>query len=184
MRAFVAIDLPEEVTDALSDLTSVLPVGRSVPDDNLHLTLAFLGEQTEDQLEQLHQALEIIQVQAFDLGFDGLGSFGGDATKILFARIADSQALTDLHRKLRRAAHRAGIILPRERYRPHVTLARFGRGQQWRDAERLQGFIATHASVTLPPFSVGGFSLFQSTLHPDGAIHQRLADYGFGPQVE
>ena len=76
MRAFVAIDLPEEVTDALSDLTSVLPVGRSVPDDNLHLTLAFLGEQTEDQLEQLHQALRSYRFKRLIWVSTGLGALG------------------------------------------------------------------------------------------------------------
>ncbi len=180
MRAFVVIDLPEDVTDALSDLTSALPVGKAVPDDNLHLTLVFLGEQAEDLLEQLHHGLESIKIPAFDLQFDGLGTFGGEATKILFARIANNPALTELHRQVRRAAHHAGITLPRERYKPHVTLARFGRGGQWRDAERLEGFIAQHAQVGLPPFPVTGFSLFQSTLHRDGAIHEQLAGYGFG----
>ncbi|OUS38927.1 2'-5' RNA ligase [Rhodobacterales bacterium 56_14_T64] len=181
MRAFVAINLPEDVIDALSDLTSSLPVGKPVYDDNLHLTLAFLGDQAEDQLEQLHHELDTLKIQPFNLDFDGLGTFGGEATRILFARIADSPALKDLHSQVRRAAHRAGMVLSRERYKPHVTLARFGRGGQWRDAERLERFIADHATATLPSFLVAGFSLFQSTLHRDGAVHDVLAEYGMRP---
>lgn len=176
MRAFLAIDLPEDVSDAVSDLQSELPVGRVVPVDNLHVTLAFLGDAEDAQLEQLHHELETITLPPFDLGFDGLGS----STKILYARIADSAGLTDLHRQVRRAAHHAQIVLARERYRPHVTLARFGRGASWREAEQLDRFVAAHAAIALPSFCVTGFSLYQSRLHRDGAIHDQLAQYGLG----
>ena len=179
MRAFLAIELPEDVPDALSQLALSLPVGRVMAEENLHLTLVFLGDQPEAQLQELHHELAAIPAPQFELGFDGLGCFGAAAPTILFARLAESQALSDLHQQLRRAAHRAGIVLARQRYHPHVTLARFGRGLSWREAERLEGFIATHATVTLPGVSVGGFSLFQSKLHRDGAIHQKLAGYGF-----
>jgi len=180
MRAFLAIDLPEDVSDAVSDVQTELPVGRVVPVDNLHVTLAFLGDAEDAQLEQLHHELEAIVLPSFDLGFDGLGSIGGSSTKILYARIADSAGLTDLHRQVRRAAHHAQIVLARQRYKPHVTLARFGRGASWREAEQLDRFIAAHAAITLPSFCVTGFSLYQSRLHRDGAIHDQLAQYGLG----
>ena len=179
MRAFLAIDLPEPVLSALMQLISVLPVGQPVPEENLHLTLAFLDDQTENQLEHLHFELQALQMPRFDLGFDGLGSFGSGVPKILFARITDSPELMDLHRQMRRAAHRAGIVLARERYKPHVTLARFGRGVHWREADQLSGFIAEHVGLTLPAFPVRSFSLFQSQLHRDGAIHEQLAEYEF-----
>ncbi|WIY26366.1 RNA 2',3'-cyclic phosphodiesterase [Parasedimentitalea psychrophila] len=179
MRAFVAIELPEDVTFALSQLSLSLPVGRVMAEENLHLTLVFLGDQSEAQLQELHHELAAIPAPQFELGFDGLGCFGAAAPKILYARIAESQALSDLHQQLRRAAHRVGIVLARQRYNPHVTLARFGRGLSWRETERLEGFIATHSQVDLPGFSVAGFSLFQSKLHRDGAIHEQMASYGF-----
>jgi len=183
MRSFVAIELPDEVTTALSQLSLSLPVGRPNPQENLHLTLAFLGDQSDRLLEELHYELAGIPVQGFELGFDGLGCFNAGAPKILYARIAASKALADLHQQVRRAAHRAGIMLDRQRYIPHVTLARFGQGLPWRDAQRLEGFIADHATAPLPPFTVAGFSLFQSTLHRDGAIHRRLSGYGFGQDL-
>ena len=179
MRAFLAIELPDEVTFALSQVALSLPVGSPMPEENLHLTLVFLDDQSDAQLEELHFELAGISGQRFELDFDGLGCFGAGAPKILYARIAESKALTDLHQQVRRAAHRAGIVLARQRYRPHVTLARFGRGLQWRDAERLEGFIADHSQIDLPGFAVSGFALFQSTLHREGAIHDQLADYGF-----
>ena len=178
MRAFLAIELPDQVTSALSQVALSLPVGRATPEENLHLTLVFLGDQSDAQLEDLHYELADISVQEFELGFDGLGCFGSGSPKVLFARIAGNKVLTDLHQQVRRAAHRTGIVLARQRYRPHVTLARFGRGLQWRDAERLEGFIADHSQVDIPSFSVVGFSMFQSTLHRDGAIYEPLADYG------
>jgi 2'-5' RNA ligase len=177
MRAFVAIELPNEVTVALSQVGLSLPVGRPTPEENLHLTLVFLGDQSEAQLEELHYELAGISVQGFDLGFDGLGCFGAGAPKILYARIAENKAVSDLHQQVRRATHRAGIVLARQRYKPHVTLARFGRGLHWREAERLEGFIADHSQTVLPGFAVIGFSLFQSTLHRDGAVHDQMAAY-------
>lgn len=183
MRAFLAIDLPEPVVSALMQVIMALPVGRPVPEDNLHLTLAFLDDQSEEQLEQLHYELHDLRMSPLELGFDGLGSFGSGAPKILFARIADNAALMDLHRQIRRAAHRAGIVLARERYKPHVTLARFGRGVHWRDADQLAEFVADHVSLTLPTFPVNTFSLFESQLHQEGALHHQIAEYEFAGQA-
>ncbi|AXI53875.1 hypothetical protein C1J05_04605 [Sulfitobacter sp. JL08] len=54
MRVFVAIDLPDEIRGELERLQEYLPVGRAVPSDNLHLTLSFLGDQSEVACEDAH----------------------------------------------------------------------------------------------------------------------------------
>jgi 2'-5' RNA ligase len=75
----------------------------------------------------------------------------------------------------------AGLVLPRERFRPHVTLARFQRGLRLQDIETLRRFLNTYSGFPAEPFRVAEFSLFQSRLTPDGALHDRLADYPLDP---
>lgn len=177
MRAFLAIVLPDEVVDAIGRLQARLPVGRAVPRDNLHLTLAFLDDQPEERLEALHEALQARQSPSFDVVFEGLGCFGGRHPKVLFAAVRPQPALIALHDRAGAAARRAGIAPGKGRYRPHVTLARFGRGLSRAGAARLAGFVETDGDTPLPGFRAARFALFRSTLRHDGAVHEELASY-------
>lgn len=180
MRAFIAIGLPEEATAALVRLQSMVPAGRPVAEENLHLTLAFLGDQGETALEALHYELEGIRVQPFALRFSGLGAFGGDRPRLLFADVAPEPALADLHRRVTGALHRAGIVVQRARFHPHVTLTRFGTGAAPEAAARLRRFLSEHGDAPLPSLSVTEFGLYESTLHPSGVRYEQLARYALG----
>lgn len=177
MRAFVAITPPETVRDALLRVQAALPLGRPVPEDNLHLTLAFLDDQPEELLRDLHEELTEIPAGTFDLDLAGLGCFGGAAPRVLFAQVAPSDALDRLHRSVAQAARRVGIHLPRERFRPHITLTRFPGRLSSLAQRQLRGFLDIHADAALPGFTVHDFTLFQSTLRPGGALHEELASY-------
>lgn len=177
MRAFLAIDLPEDVIEALTRLQRLLPVGRPVPTGNLHLTLSFLGDQPEELLQELHFTLETLRAAPFELRLSGLGCFGGRRPRVLFADVAPSEPLMRLQGQVAAAVRRSGIRLPREHYHPHVTLARFGNGAGPRDAARIGDFIADFGSVVLPRFTVTGFALYRSTLHRQAARHEELARY-------
>ena len=174
MRTFLAIDLPKEVTDALVRLQAMLPAGRAVPPGNLHLTLAFLDDRPEDQLELLHEDLSAQRFAAPDLAFCGLNCFGAPRPALLFAEIAASAALGTLHAGVHRLIRASGITLPRERYRPHVTLARFRKGA---DPVPLHRFLEQHGRTALPGFTARQMTLYRSTLHADGARHDPLASY-------
>lgn len=180
MRAFVAIDLPAAARAALAAVQQALPAGRAVAPDNLHLTLAFLGEHPEARIEEVHYALERIALPGFDLTLAGLDSFGRAAPRVLFVGADGGPALDRLHRRVRGAAHSAGIQLPRERFRPHVTLARFRPELDAQDRERLRRFLTRRAGVALPAFPVTDFALYRSTLRPDGPVHEELARYPLG----
>lgn len=177
MRAFVAITPPETVRDALLRVQETVPIGRPVPEENLHLTLAFLDDQPEPLLRDLHEELADIPAGIFDLDLAGLGAFGGAAPRILFAQVESSDALDRLQRAVVAAARRVGLHLPRERFRPHITLVRFPGRLSSLAQRQFRGFLDTHATDALPGFTVQDFTLFHSTLRRGGARHEELASY-------
>ncbi|MCB1341720.1 MAG: RNA 2',3'-cyclic phosphodiesterase [Pseudooceanicola sp.] len=173
MRAFLAIPVPEQALPGLTALQTPLKAGR--PADTFHLTLAFLGDLSTRQLDDLHAELETVAVRPFDLHLAGLDTFGGTDPTVLYIRAA-GDGLQDLHKAIRRAIRNAGIDLPHSRFIPHVTLARFNRLTS-EDATRLGRYLEAHGDAALFPFRVDGFALFRSDLHREGARHELLASY-------
>lgn len=180
MRAFVAIDLPEPVKDALMDVQEALPAGRLAEPDQMHLTLAFLGERPDAEVEAAHQTLETVASPPFELRLAGLGTFGARAPSVLWAGVRDPAPLQALRSRVLAALHGAGLPLERRRFRPHVTLARFPPGEAL-DAARLARFLQAFEAFPSPPFEVRDFALWRSTLRRAGAIHDELARYPLRP---
>lgn len=174
-RCFVAIDPGEKTRAALERLQSALSFGRPMAPETLHLTLAFLDEQPDETLEALHDALSAIRARAFSLKVQGLGTFGGNRPHALWAGAAEDTALTALHKSVVSAARRAGITVPARRFVPHVTIARLRPGEA--ETPGFMRFMETHGRLSLPPESVAGFTLYASTLRPEGARHDALAHY-------
>lgn len=176
MRAFIAIEIPDPVRDALARVQQALPVGRLMDEDSLHLTLAFLGEQPDDRIEAAHDALATVRQAPFTLHLQGLGTFGGKAPATLWAGVADPGPVTALNARVRSALHGAGLMLERRTFRPHVTLARFDRlGPE--AVDRLARFLGHWSGFPAPGFEVSEFGLWRSTLHRAGPVYDLLASY-------
>lgn len=177
MRSFVAIPLPETITDALATVSSALPFGRIVAPENLHLTLLFLGEQSEAMLEEAHFALETLRHPAFDLTLRGLDIFGGAAPQSLHIAVKPEPALIDLQKRVRSRLHAVGLHGDSHRFSPHVTLARFARSLTPDETGKIGRFLAARADLRLPAFRVSSFCLFESILTSDGPHYEVLAEY-------
>jgi len=180
IRAFVAIALPESVVRSLTAAQAGLPAGRPVAPENSHLTVAFLGEHPEPVIEDVHLALDEIHAPGFALTLSGTGLFGARRPRVLYARVQPEPALNRLRKKVLQAARGAGLRLARERYSPHVTLARFNSHLGAEEAQEIRDFAARRMGFTAGPFSVGEFQLFRSTLGRNGPIYQELAAYPLG----
>jgi 2'-5' RNA ligase len=169
MRAFVALPIPDEVADGLERLQRRLGFGRPAPRGNLHLTLAFLDDQPEATLEALHYELSELKAAPFSVSLNGIGVFG----TAVHVPAAENPELMKVQDNVVSACRRSGITLQRRRFRPHVTIARLGKGQS------PPPLRADLSDVQLPPVLVTGMVLYRSTLHPKGARHDILADYPF-----
>lgn len=179
MRAFVGLPLCNEALAALERAQEALGTGRLVAAENLHVTLAFLADQPVEVLEALHDGLAEIAAPAMALQFSGVAVKGRRVPSLVWAAVEDDPHLAALRHDVRRAARQAGINLRRERFRPHVTLARFGRSHPAR-RDRLEDWLATHGTFRAGPFSADRMCLYQSNLTPEGPIYQTMAVYRLG----
>jgi 2'-5' RNA ligase len=175
IRAFLALPLPDPILHRLGMVQHILRLDHAVPRESLHLTLAFLGEQPKTQLEELHHVLTARTLPVPALQLDGLGVFGGDTPRSLHARFAPDPRLLALQARVAQSVRDAGIVLERRRFIPHVTLARFTRGEV--SAQTLAAGFAAVGALTSQPLVPDHLVLFRSTLRRDGAIYDALAEY-------
>ena len=179
MRAFLALPVPDATVDALVAIQALIPVGRPVPEENLHLTLAFLGDASEAILADLDEILSSTALPSATIAFGGLGTFGEMERGLVFAEVRPDPRLSALQSKVARIARMAGADLPRRRFRPHVTLVRANRQPMGPARDRLAAALG--APVDIPAFAATELVLYQSTLTPEGARHDALARYPLSP---
>ncbi len=122
MRLFIAIQFDEPMVRALTEFQEKLRAygvrGRFPPPENLHLTLAFIGEWNAPEL--VTEAMEAVPFSPAVLRLDGLGSFGN----LYWAGLSDNGTLSAYVKKLRAALAARSIPYDRKRFSPHITLVR------------------------------------------------------------
>lgn len=122
MRLFIAIQLSEDMKRALtacmSDLKKQGVTGNYVPIQNLHLTLAFIGEY--DETERVKNVINSIPLPRLRLKLSEKGKFGD----LLWAGIQENQKLNAYAKDLRAALKEAGIPYAHDKFVPHITLIR------------------------------------------------------------
>ena len=121
MRLFIALCPPEETRRQLSEAIHALQmqgVGRFTKEENLHLTLAFLGE--TDRTNEAIDALSSISASPFTVTIERLGTFDD----LLWAGAEPGAELTALQQELSVRLSSAGFSLEDRSFIPHITLVR------------------------------------------------------------
>ena len=173
-RLFVAIRPPEDVRDALIDAMDDSPELRWVGDDQLHLTLRFIGEVEGPLADDIALALSRIRFDPFELGIAGVGIFENRHGGALWAAVQPKEPLAALAAKVERACVGAGLAPERRAFHPHITLARFNRGAS---AAAAAAFLARNRALATPPFAVDRFILYESRLSRHGPHYEEIAAY-------
>lgn len=185
MRLFTAFDPSDELRDALSDVRSwtgdiPLSVRWSDP-DQYHCTLRFIGEVGDDTAAAVRSSLQHVDEPAFRAEPHGLTALPGRRNpRVLVLSLDLSSPLRHLHRAVTSALQNEDIDPENRSYRPHITLGRLNDP----DREVVHRFLKRHRETSFPAFSVSEFHLFESTLTPDGAVHEIVESYDLTPPLE
>jgi len=172
-RLFVAIRPPSHVRDLLLDTMEGVPGLRWQDDDQLHLTLRFIGEVERPLAEDLAIALATLRFAPFSIRVAGVGRFDHHKRGAIWAGVEPRALLAALAAKVERVCVLAGLPPERRAYHPHITLARWGRGA----GASLDPFLTRHAALRSDEFMVDKFTLYESRLGRAGASYQSIADY-------
>ena len=160
MRLFVSINLSDKMKDALiaaqNELYDRGVRGNFTSEENMHLTVAFIGEYPD--AEPVLEALSGISFTPFEITLEGMGCFGD----LWWAGIRESAPLTAVVRRVRRALAENNIPFDRKRFHPHVTLLRKASG-------KMPGVQLRPASMT-----VDTISLMRSDRGKHGMIYTEL----------
>ena len=152
MRTFIAIELERDVRDYLAavqtEVQGLCRRGNFTPVDNLHLTLHFLGEVGESDLEYLQDAMyeAALRNRPFRLTLGQLGFFPRGSKGILWAGLEKSPPLQRLFSTLEKALEQQGFAREKKGLSPHITLGR--------EVEPQRGFADVQKAVMVQPMAV------------------------------
>ncbi|MFZ5747923.1 MAG: RNA 2',3'-cyclic phosphodiesterase [Pseudomonadota bacterium] len=172
-RLFVGIRPPAPIRAALLRLMSGIQGARWQRDDQLHVTLRFIGEVDRHQGRDVADALAAIRFPPLTLAIEGVGMFDSRGRpNAVWAGIRPQDEIARLHRKVDQAVMRCGLPAEARAYLPHITLARLSGGAGTPDA-----FLATHAGLASPRFTIDEFLLFESHMGSEGASYEAVERY-------
>jgi 2'-5' RNA ligase len=175
LRSFVALPLPDEAEAFALRVQGGISSGRLSPPENLHVTLAFLDDQPEHALRDLHEDLSRITRPGFDLIPTGPTVLHTKAALILAIEIDASPALLALRKAVLQSVRAVGLPVEARTYRPHITLARLRHGT---DGEtQAARFLSAGDIKHAPAWGVSEFGLYESRLSADGPSYDALATY-------
>ena len=160
MRLFIAIKLNSELRNALTDVQKHLirrgVSGNYTNTDNLHITLAFIGEY--DEPDFVTEVISEVPFSPFPISLSALGHFGD----LWWVGISDNVELASYVKRLHQALSEAGIPFDKKKFSPHITLIRKPIG------------TLPAVSVPKPTMSVDHISLMRSERGPKGMIYTEI----------
>lgn len=174
MRLFVGLELPSFIRQELELLQRPpLSGARWESPEQLHLTLRFIGGVPDSQVPDVQAGIANLASTPFTLQLQGADCFGpAYRSRVLWVGATPEAPLVHLHTQLNQRLTALGYEKPEQDFRPHVTLARFGRS-----GGDVEAFLNRHARYRSSAFPVEWFSLFASLPEPGGVRYQVLQRY-------
>ncbi len=192
MRLFVALDIEEEIRQRIArfmeGIQGFAPDARWVRPESLHVTLKFIGEQPDEGVTQIKEALATIKGRRTEIQFRGYGFFPtAKSARVFWIGMDAGAELASLAVAIDEKTAALGIPKEDRAFSPHLTLARAGgrsgsprrmKGDQPnRVFYRLQEKLAVLPASEFGSMNASEFFLYSSQLSPKGSKYTKLERY-------
>ena len=180
IRAFIAVELPAELKRELAELEAQLkknspPVVKWVDPNNIHITLKFLGEISEDSIEELMLAIEEAAqgILPFQLEVRGVGAFPNlERPQVLWTGVkGELEKIAQLQERIESNTEQLGFPRESRAFSPHLTLGRVRNEARPNERHRLGKLLTDTSFTATNNIDVHAVDLMRSHLTPTGAIY-------------
>lgn len=180
-RTFIAIKIePEKVlTDLFKNLKNNLKDEKIkwVEENNLHLTLRFLGETSQEQFQQVDLVLKKLAAENKPFCFDlqGTGFFGSKSQpKVLFISVLNAEILSQFADNLVKSISDFGFQTDEKPFAPHLTL---GRIKEIQNSGQFLNLVQQYENVPFQQVLVNEIIFYESILHSTGPVYKPMRIY-------
>ena len=177
-RIFIAVDIVNnsQLTGLLASFKQALSKEkiRWVDPGNMHLTLAFLGDNDEEQVKMAGDIMSATAAgfETFEIVYNGTGVFRNmKQPRVIWLGLKVPDSFYRMQEMLCDQLEREGLYRKEKKFKPHITL---GRMRYIDSKERLSEILKEHENVNLPPRQVSELILFESILKPGGPEYRPL----------
>ncbi len=183
IRSFIAVDLPVRLDAALAktsnqlqEMLNGLPI-RWVPVENIHLTLKFLGDVSEQNIPRIKEIIlaEAASHQPFEISVGGFGVFPNyNRPRVIWVGVEAPDELLNLQRRIDMETARLGYAPDQRKFNPHLTFGRVSRNATPELIRKITNQLRSYKVGFLGAARIEDVSLFRSDLGPDGAVYSKM----------
>lgn len=176
MRIFISTEIPEKIKKEILKIQKQLPKfeGKLIEYENLHLTLKFLGEISEEKINEIKKRLSEIKFNSFESEINSIGFFDNRTSKIYPPRMIIWLGVKNCEKLQEEIDYKLEGLFEREkRFMGHLTIARV------KSLENKGEFTKKLYEINIPKmeFYVDNFKLKESTLTEKGSIYKNIETY-------
>jgi len=178
IRSFVSIDFEDSqilsrIKSVMSSLSALGGDLKPVEEDNIHLTLKFLGNVSASKLEEVKSSLTQVGFPPFSLEIKGAGAFPSlKRMNVIWVGVGEGWSQVELiYEQTEKLLHQLGFSRETRDFSPHITVARVKSG---RKRDEIAAFLGHLTDESFGTFNVQSVRLKQSVLSPSGPKYSTL----------
>jgi len=182
VRCFVCVEVVNQLNigqiETILDKLSTFKGIRPVKPNQLHLTLKFLGEVEEKRLAEIEKELHSIKLHFFETELSHMGFFPNERRpRVIWIGLSEGKSqLTTLAREIDERLSKIGFPKEKRKFSPHLTVGRIKKLYP-DEQQKVVEYIHSIDSVVGKKEVIKSFILKKSTLTPQGAIYENLAEF-------